>query len=277
MPIDLTTNHSAISNAGFASASSPAGSPLDSLLSPRGSKFDDHASSAEAVAGSELGEVGLDDESDFSMVPLSARQSTVSIGSNTSIKSIATQLGKDSRRRTTILSTTPLELSSLTNSLHKKSASVSSERSMMGNSTPFILARLESQKGQEEYGPISHRASVDGQQKLQEEFVRVQNEIREEGQEDDDNTAHTGIDWGVCCSILSSNLRNLLVLSRILGSCYIWWAFNFVFQRHSSSEVYCVTDYQQFACENPERLAKAIERGIPGTLRGMMWYATLCF
>jgi len=32
-----------------------------------------------------------------------------------------------------------------------------------------------------------------------------------------------------------------------------------------------ISDYQQFASENPERLARAIERGIPGTLRGMMW------
>ena len=33
----------------------------------------------------------------------------------------------------------------------------------------------------------------------------------------------------------------------------------------------CAIDYQQFASENPERLARAIERGIPDTLRGMMW------
>jgi hypothetical protein len=32
-----------------------------------------------------------------------------------------------------------------------------------------------------------------------------------------------------------------------------------------------VIDYQQFASENPEELARAIERGIPDTLRGMMW------
>lgn len=32
-------------------------------------------------------------------------------------------------------------------------------------------------------------------------------------------------------------------------------------------------DYQGFAAENPEKLARAIERGIPSTLRGMMWYA----
>ena len=30
-------------------------------------------------------------------------------------------------------------------------------------------------------------------------------------------------------------------------------------------------DYQGFAAEHPEQLAKAIERGIPKTLRGMVW------
>ena len=30
-------------------------------------------------------------------------------------------------------------------------------------------------------------------------------------------------------------------------------------------------DYSGFASEHPEQLAKAIERGIPKTLRGMIW------
>lgn len=30
-------------------------------------------------------------------------------------------------------------------------------------------------------------------------------------------------------------------------------------------------DYQGFAAERPEELARAIQRGIPATLRGMMW------
>lgn len=32
-----------------------------------------------------------------------------------------------------------------------------------------------------------------------------------------------------------------------------------------------ISDYQGYAAQNPEKLAKAIERGIPHTLRGMMW------
>ena len=30
-------------------------------------------------------------------------------------------------------------------------------------------------------------------------------------------------------------------------------------------------DYQGFASENPEQLARAIEKGIPSNLRGMVW------
>ncbi|KDQ28148.1 hypothetical protein PLEOSDRAFT_1112882 [Pleurotus ostreatus PC15] len=32
-----------------------------------------------------------------------------------------------------------------------------------------------------------------------------------------------------------------------------------------------ISDYQDFAAKQPEQLARAIEKGIPGTLRGMMW------
>ncbi|KAJ7045543.1 rab-GTPase-TBC domain-containing protein [Mycena alexandri] len=50
---------------------------------------------------------------------------------------------------------------------------------------------------------------------------------------DDDNAAHAAIDWD------------------------FWGAV--------------ISDYQQFASERPEDLARAIAKGIPGTLRGMMW------
>jgi hypothetical protein len=32
-----------------------------------------------------------------------------------------------------------------------------------------------------------------------------------------------------------------------------------------------IVDYQGFAASNPQKLAKAIEKGIPDALRGMMW------
>jgi len=185
MPVDITPNHKMV-DTDFGS------SPLDSLLSPRRSML------------SELGEVGMDDESDFSMVPLSARQSTTSIGSNTSVKSTATKVGKENRRRTTVLSLNPSDPSALAKSLHKKSASASSDMSIATN-TPFILARLESQKEQDEYGPKTHRASVDGQQKLQAEFVRMQSDIKEEDNEN--NSTNANIDWGMCHAMLTRSLR----------------------------------------------------------------------
>jgi hypothetical protein len=200
-----TSNHTALPDTGSASASENGSSPLDSLLSPHKLAFDNHPPLRESVAESELRDVGLDDESDFSMVPLSARQSTASIGSNTSIKSTATQVGKENRRRTTALSMSPSESSTLAKSLHKKSESTSSDKSVTGNNTPFILARLESQKEQEEHDLKQHRASVDGQQKLQEEFVRMQNDIKEEDEEN--NVASKGIDWGMNHSIISCFMR----------------------------------------------------------------------
>lgn len=36
-------------------------------------------------------------------------------------------------------------------------------------------------------------------------------------------------------------------------------------------EVLAFLDYQGFAAERPEELAEAIAKGVPATLRGMMW------
>jgi len=38
-----------------------------------------------------------------------------------------------------------------------------------------------------------------------------------------------------------------------------------------ASQIWCLPDYQAFAAENADRLARAIEKGIPSSLRGMMW------
>ncbi|KAF8210302.1 rab-GTPase-TBC domain-containing protein, partial [Mycena galopus ATCC 62051] len=76
-----------------------------------------------------------------------------------------------------------------------------------------------------------NRASLDGQHKLQEEFARKQ----KADAEDDENAVHAAtIDW-----------------------VDFWGAV--------------ISDYQQFASEHPEQLARAIAKGIPSTLRGMMW------
>jgi len=53
-----------------------------------------------------------------------------------------------------------------------------------------MLARLDIKKSQEENSPVVQRLSVDGQLKLQEEFVRLQNE------EEEKLKSHEAIDWG---------------------------------------------------------------------------------
>ncbi|KAG6865369.1 hypothetical protein C0991_003146 [Blastosporella zonata] len=105
---------------------------------------------------------------------------------------------------------------------HKKSASTTTIRS--GNNLPFIVSRLQDEHR------MSHRVSVDGQQKLQEEFKRLHKEEEKDTADTGDNHA---IDWD------------------------FWGAV--------------ISDYQGFAAERPEELASAIARGIPDTLRGMMW------
>lgn len=42
-------------------------------------------------------------------------------------------------------------------------------------------------------------------------------------------------------------------------------------RRPACSRTEPAADYQGFASEHPEQLAKAIEHGIPKTLRGMIW------
>lgn len=207
-------------------------SPLDSLLSPKGPTFEPpKEASRESVAGSdsELNEVRLDDDSEFSSVPLSARESTASVGSkgsHTSFKSTATHVGNEKEvghekengiekeeRRQTSTSLVPSDSSTLAKpaSSHKKSASNSSIKSFVGN-TPFILARIESQREQDESDSKVQRASIDGQQKLQEEFAKMQKVKEEEASE----AVAGAIDWGVYYNALDST-SIYLTFCRLLG------------------------------------------------------------
>lgn len=231
---------------------------LDSLLSPKGPAFDTPKDAfRESVAGSdsELNEVRLEDDTSFSSVPLSARESTASVGSkgsHSSFKSTTTHVGiEKEEHRNTSTSLVPSDTSTLVKlaSSHKKSASNSSTRSFVGN-TPFILARIESQREQDEADLKAQRASIDGQQKLQEEFAKMQ-KVKEEEEKASEVEAGSGtIDWGMLYSFHLST-------SIYLHFSDFWGAV--------------ISDYQGFASENPEELARAIESGIPGTLRGMMW------
>lgn len=94
------------------------------------------------------------------------------------------------------------------------------------------MARLDSQNGDQK-SPAANRGSVDGHLKLQEEFARLHKEKEVEEEEKQTANVSGAIDWD------------------------FWGAV--------------ISDYHQYASENPEQLAQAIAKGIPGTLRGMMW------
>ncbi|TFK20761.1 RabGAP/TBC [Coprinopsis marcescibilis] len=101
---------------------------------------------------------------------------------------------------------------------HKKTTSTTTIRSSHMESEDEAFAKRRA----------SVRGSIDGQQKLQEEFARLQKE-----EQDQRATAEGAIDWD------------------------FWGAV--------------ISDYPSFAAERPQELAQAIARGIPSTLRGMMW------
>ncbi|KAG6911149.1 hypothetical protein DXG01_003889 [Tephrocybe rancida] len=182
--------------------------PLDSLRSP-----DVTTQDREELTDTEFNDIALDDDAGFSAVPLTNDSSTaqeipndVEPPDTARPRSVTTPL-------TAVFNPIPARTG------HKKSASTTTIRS--GNNLPFIVSRLQDEHR------MSHRGSVDGQQKLQEEFKRLH---KEEVQEDVETAAAKAIDW-------------------VAGG----------------------SDYQGFAAERPEELASAIARGIPDTLRGMMW------
>ncbi|KAG6857692.1 hypothetical protein H0H87_004108 [Tephrocybe sp. NHM501043] len=182
----------------------PNADPLDSLRSPDITGKDRD----QFTDNTEFNDIALDDDAGFSAVPLTNDTSPMPPTPND-------MEHPDTARPRSV--TTPLTAvfnPVSTKTGHKKSASTTTIRS--GNNLPFIVSRLQDEHR------MSHRVSVDGQQKLQEEFKRLHKEEEKDLAETPINKA---IDW----------------------------------------------DYQEFAADRPEELASAIARGIPDTLRGMMW------
>ncbi|KAG7098563.1 hypothetical protein E1B28_000496 [Marasmius oreades] len=105
---------------------------------------------------------------------------------------------------------------------HKKSASVTTIRSGHGSEPISLIVNRDNELK-------NNRGSVEGHQKLQEEFSRLHKEKGDEAVDHGDNA----IDWDFWGAVMS--------------------------------------DYTKFAEERSEELARAITRGIPDTLRGMMW------
>ncbi|THH30433.1 hypothetical protein EUX98_g3757 [Antrodiella citrinella] len=203
-------------------------SPLDALLSP--SSPDAHFEARQSVAASDI----TDDDGRFSTVLLSARQSldpdNLSLNGSidpSSSSTLAEDEPEHDGKRNTLSTLEGSELIRMVhmNRQHKKTASTSTIVS--ASNVPFLLARLDVQNDEEEGG--GKRRSLDGQQKLQEDFNRMHQEIEPQ----ENSRPVENIDWDFWGDVVS--------------------------------------DYAKFAAERPEELAKAIERGIPKTLRGMIW------
>ncbi|KAJ6625620.1 rab-GTPase-TBC domain-containing protein [Mycena sp. CBHHK59/15] len=191
--------------------------PLDSLLSPgpRSETFREAARDSVAT-DSDFNDVALDDEPGFSPIALTSGMHAGEV--------VDESTGRP--RSASESSITPTVVDPVVSPSHKKSLSTATLRSV--HNVPFILARIDAQKPDLDSRP--NRVSIDGQHKLQEEFVRKQ---KDKEVDTNDNIAHAAIDWD------------------------FWGAV--------------ISDYQLFASEKPESLARAIAKGIPGTLRGMMW------
>jgi hypothetical protein len=181
-----------------------------------------------------LGEVRLDDDERFSTVSLNAaaaRDSTVAVKS-------------------------PIDEAASKPWTEDEPPPAPSEVSSASMRASFLLQRLENDAAP---GP---RRSLDGQQKLQEVFERAQRNSKD--LEDD-----AGVDWGKCSLGSSVDPAPLTrTVYSVLGFSRVRCVSSMLLLPYSNGER---IDYQGFASENSGRLARAIEKGIPSNLRGMVW------
>ena len=140
-------------------------SPLDELLSPTTTPHPQTLSfPRDSVAGSDFGEVRLDDDGRFSTVSLNAsatRDSTVAIKS-------------------------PIDEGAPKPWAEEEPAPAPSEVSGSSMRASFLLQMLENDV------PPGSRRSLDGQQKLQEVFERAQRDSK------DSEGDAASVDWGEC-------------------------------------------------------------------------------
>lgn len=150
---------------------------LEALQSPVSTTFTS-LQSRESVSEAEFNDVALDDEPLFSPVTLASRR-----GSTDSLL----PLPADDRDQRTDNAYDEAPTSTSTN--HKKTVSTTTIRSPRRQSffeLPDTIVK-------------SNRGSVDGQQRLQEEFARIHKEVEDAV----DTSADNVIDWGRSCYLLS--------------------------------------------------------------------------
>lgn len=155
----------------------PPVNPLDALRSPESSHFDQRPLERDSIAGSDFNEIALDDDGSFFPIALTARPLDLSTE--------PPREDAGGRPRSSSFSLLP---NSLMSRSHKKSASTTTLRS--SKDIPFLCSRLEMQKDEETRKAA--RGSIDGQQKIQEEFARLQKEKADTSDKSEEGT----IDWG---------------------------------------------------------------------------------
>ena len=167
----------------------PATVGLDDLLSPTMKEKPDSEKQDENTSEHDA----LDDDTRFSNVPLSgdANNSLVN-GAHSRVSTSASSMSE--RRSTMSFEKLGSPVSAMRKNMHKKSASSytvgSSNRESAGN-LPFLLHRLDLQKVQENAN--GQRRSLEGQQRIQEEFSRLQSGLPAIDASVDEESA---IDWG---------------------------------------------------------------------------------
>ncbi|KAM6502265.1 Rab-GTPase-TBC domain containing protein [Amanita muscaria] len=168
-----------------------------------------------SMTENEFNDIAIDDDSSFSPVTLTS-------GRNSADLALSDNEALERPPMSNSNSATHLQ-PSLIQTRHKKTSSTTTICSSSG--LPFFAAQTDLQEdGVKPFKP--NRGSIDGQQILQEEFVRKQNELA-------DSSIDSSIDWD------------------------FWGAV--------------ISDYSGYASKHPSELALAIAKGIPATLRGMMW------
>lgn len=223
---------------------------LDDLLSPiePTGKFPIR----DSVAASDV-----TDENRFSTVALSsARQSFESARLSVHAEEDV-EKEHDDRRDTVALD--PIDV---TTPFVKHAKSPSATTVLTAHNVPYMLSRLDQEGEEAAEGAASKRSSVASQKAAQEEFARRQQDRLDE---------EDAVDWGEpTVYLVISHSEDPCAFVQTSGAtlCPVRTLPARPLRRLTRDKS---LDYQKFAAEHPEELAAAIGKGIPKTIRGMMW------
>lgn len=126
----------------------------------------------------------------------------------------------------------------------------------------FLLARLENENGRLSRDPKANRASIDGKDRLKDEFNRLKSEKEKSGRHSRENSREGGsnLRTEVLASPSNSEIKEETVTEELEDDSIDWDFWGSV-----------MNNYQLVAQTRPSELSLAIQAGIPAALRGMMW------